>query len=216
MRLILINPNTSASTTDMMVGIARAAAPEAEIDGLTAKAGPPLITNAVALAAAADAVEALAPELSERRPDGVIIAGFGDPGLERLRDRLECPVAGIAEAAMAQAARGGRRFVVVTTTPSLAVSIRDVAEAYGHGGLFAGTALTEPDPLELMADPARLEQELAAACRRAIDDMGAQAIVIGGGPLALAGRALRSSLEVPIVEPIPAAVRLAVARTRSA
>lgn len=216
MRLILVNPNTSAPTTGMMVGIARAAAPEAEIDGLTAGAGQPLITNAAALAAAADATEALASQLLERRPNGVIIAGFGDPGLERLRDRLECPVTGIAEAAMAEAAQGGRRFAVVTTTPGLAASVRDVAAAYGHGGLFAGTALTESDPVELMADAARLEQELAAACWRAIDDLGAQAIVIGGGPLALAARALRSRLGVPIVEPIPAAVRLAIVRARDA
>lgn len=216
MWLVLVNPNTSVSTTDMMVGIARAAGPDAEIDGLTAQAGEPLITNPMALAAAADAVEALAPELVNRQPDGLIIAAFGDPGLLRLRNLLRCPVTGIAEAAMAEAGQGGRRFAVVTTTPELAPSIAEAAESYGHGSLFAGTALTAGDPVKLMADPARLAAELAAACRRAVTDLRAQVIVIGGGPLALAARQLRSSGDVPIVEPIPAAVRLAMTRARPA
>jgi Asp/Glu/hydantoin racemase len=215
MRLVLVNPNTSASTTAMMVEIARTAAPGSEIDGLTAQIGEELITNPAALATAADAVQAMAPELTRRQPDGVMIAGFGDPGLRRLRDMLTCPVTGIAEAAMAEAAQEGRRFAVVTTTPDLAPSIRDAAEAYGHGALLAGIALTKSDPMQLMADQRRLELELDAACRVAVTDLRAQAIIIGGGPLALAARELRSRVAVPLIEPIPAAVRLALARARA-
>jgi allantoin racemase len=214
MRLALVNPNTSASTTAMMVDIARAAAPGVEIEGLTAQFGEPLITTPAALVVAADAVQALAPELLERQPDGVIISAFGDPALQRLRDMLSCPVTGIAEAAMAEAAQEGRRFAVVTTTPDLAETIRDAAQTYGRGRLFVGIALTESDPVRLMADPARLELELVAACQVAVADLRAQAIVIGGGPLALAARQLRSRVEVPIIEPIPAAVRSAMARAQ--
>jgi Asp/Glu/hydantoin racemase len=216
MRLVLVNPNTSASTTAMMVAVAKATAPDVEIQGLTAQTGEPLITSPAALAVAADAVKALAPELTDRQPDGVIISGFGDPGLERLREILSCPVTGIAEAAMAEAAEDGGRFAVVTTTPDLASSIRDTAEAYGHGSVFAGVALTKSDPVELMSDPVRLKDELLAACRFAVADLGAQTIIIGGGPLALAARNLRSRVEVPVIEPIPAAVRLAMARAQEA
>jgi allantoin racemase len=37
-------------------------------------------------------------------------------------------------------------------------------------------------------------------------------VVIGGGPLALAARALSATAPVPLVEPLPAAVRLALTR----
>jgi Asp/Glu/hydantoin racemase len=212
MRLVLINPNTAATTTEAMLSIARATAPDVEIDGVTATFGPALITNPSELAVASDAVEALAAEISGLQPDGVIVAAFGDPGLPPLRERLACPVTGIAEAGMAEAAHGDRRFAVVTTTPDLASSIQRAAEVYGHGGLFLGTALTDGDPAQLMKRPDQLEAAMAAACRRAIADLGAQAIVIGGGPLALVARQLRAQFETPIIEPIPAAVRLAMAR----
>ena len=45
-----------------------------------------------------------------------------------------------------------------------------------------------------MADPVALEQALLRACEAAVREDGAQAIVIGGGPLAVAARAFLKSL----------------------
>lgn len=211
MRLLLINPNTSVATTEAMLAIARGAAPDGvTIEGATARLGTPLITDEAALAVAAEAV------LDLPRPgglDGTIVAAFGDPGLDALRRSLTTPVTGIAEAGMAEAVRHGR-FVVVTTTPALAGSIAKLADHYGHSETFVGVRLTLGDAAELMADPARLLAALAAACSEAIREHGASAIVIGGGPLATAARALRQKVAVPVIEPIPAAVRLAFVRGR--
>jgi Asp/Glu/hydantoin racemase len=212
MTLILVNPNTSPATTEAMLQIARQAAPSRDIAGLTAPFGAALITGEAALEEAARAVTSLAPLLGES--DGVIVAAFGDPGLTALRARLAVPVTGIAEAGMAEAALGGRRFAVVTTTPELVAAIARTSASYGHAGQFAGTHLTPGDPLDVMADPRRLVEALDAACRRAIQD-GAEAIVIGGGPLAVAARALAGRLDVDLVEPVPAAVRLALRRAKT-
>jgi allantoin racemase len=212
LRLILVNPNTSSQTTAAMVSIAAAAAgQDVAVEGRTAPFGAPLITHPAALRRAADAVVALAPGL--RGADAVIVAGFGDPGLEGLCKALACPVTGIAEAGMAEAAAGGRRFAVVTTTPDLCDDIAAKAAREGHSR-FAGTWVTPGDPATVMADPETLAAALAAACRRAVSEGRAEAIVIGGGPLALAARALAGTLPVPLVEPVPAAVRLALARCR--
>lgn len=211
MRLLLVNPNTNPVTTEAMVAIARDAVPGITIEGLTAPFGVPLITDAAALATAAEAVvAALTGPLSG--VDGVIISAFGDPALPRLKDILAVPVTGIAEAGMAEAAAGGRRFAVVTTTPDLTASIAGLAGRYGHGAAFLGTVLTEGDTQTVMADPDRLAEALLAACRRAIRELGAEAIVIGGGPLAVAARRIGPDVSVPLVEPVPAAVRLAVGR----
>lgn len=61
-------------------------------------------------------------------------------------------------------------------------------------------------------DPVRLEAGLVRACEAAISEGAAEAIVIGGGPLAVREVALRSRFSIPIIEPVPAAVRLAAAR----
>ena len=210
MRLTLINPNTSANTTAAMVAIAEAEAGFA-ISGQTAPFGQPLITTEAALDEAARAVATMARGL--RGASGVIVSAFGDPGLEALRAALECPVTGIAEASMAEAASGGRRFAVVTTTPDLIHAIARRASAEGHAG-FVGTWVTPGDPAWLTARPDALREALHAACLRALEDTGVEAIVIGGGPLALAARGLSGTLPVPIIEPVPAAVRLAIRRHR--
>jgi allantoin racemase len=208
MTLKLVNPNTSQTTTDAMVAIAEAVAGQ-PVRGLTARFGAPLITDPETLATAARAVAALAPDL--QGAGAVIVAAFGDPGLVELRWRLPCPVTGIAEAGMAEAAALSPCFAVVTTTPALVPSIAANAAASGHHA-FAGTWVTPGDPASLMADPVALSAALDAACRRAIDEGGAGAIVIGGGPLAVAARALAGTLPVPLVEPLPAAVRLTLRR----
>ena len=209
--IALVNPNTSAATTASMLRIAKdTAGPGIRIKGLTAPFGAPLITTPAALARAAEAVVALAPQLREAQ--AVLIAAFGDPGLSALRDLLAVPVTGLAEAGMHEAAQGGWRFAVVTTTPELRGSIAATAVAHGHDR-FLGTWTTPGDPVALASDAAALAAALAAACARAAD-AGAEAIVIGGGPLAEAARQLAPTSPVPLIEPLPAAVRLSLARRK--
>jgi Asp/Glu/hydantoin racemase len=214
LQLLLVNPNTNVATTERMVEIAREAAPPGVvIEGATAGFGAPLITEPGALAIAADAVEALVQSADTRRFDGVIVAAFGDPGLDRIRAIVPFPVTGIAEAGMAEAAAGGRRFAVATTTPDLVASIEGLASRYGHAAFFIGTYLTTGHLEALMREPERLADALEDASREAIA-AGAEAVVIGGGPLAVAARTIAPRIPVPIVEPIPAAVGLAIARRR--
>jgi allantoin racemase len=206
-RIVLVNPNTNAATTALMVTIARAhLAAGFAMDGATAAAGAALIVDEDQLRVAADAVARMAPSLIAT-VDGVIVAAFGDPGVEALRAALLVPVAGIAACAMGEAAAGGRRFAVVTTTPALVAAITARAENLGLGRQLAGIRITEGPPQALMADRQRLIAALERAARRAIAEDAAEAIIIGGGPLAAAAQELRSRLPCPVIEPIPAAVR---------
>lgn len=213
MRFLLINPNTSAATTAAMVEIARdEAAGSTTIDGLTAPSGAPLITGEAALEEAGRVVASLGPAILADGPDSVIVSAFGDPGLDALRAVLPMPVTGIAEAGMAEAGQGGRRFCVVTTTPDLKAAIERTARRHGHAESFAGVWLTPGDPVTLMGDPARLVAALHDACLQAMREADVAAIVIGGGPLAIAARALKDRVGVPLIEPVPSAVRLALIR----
>ena len=214
MKVALINPNTSVAITETMVEIASATAGSGmKIVGHTAGFGTALITNAATLAHASEAVAVMAPTLVGY--DAVIVAAFGDPGLAGLRAALGIPVTGIAEAGMREAAKAGRSFAVVTTTPALVDSIAETAATYGHAG-FLGTWTTRGDPVQLTADSLRLEACLAEAIEAAVRESHAEAIVIGGGPLAQAAHALATTAPVPLIQPIPAAVRLTRARLAQA
>jgi len=205
-RILLINPNTSVATTEQMTAIAQAVAPGAKIIGVTARRGPPMILSAEELAAAAPEVVALA--LAEvPNVDGIIVGAFGDPGLPALREQINLPVVGIAEASMLEAAEGGRRFGVATTTPALVELIATRAHELGVAHLYVGIRLTSGDPLTLVADPERLVDALAEAVRQSIRRDGAEAVIIGGGPLGQAAIALAPRFTTPIIPPIPAAVR---------
>jgi Asp/Glu/hydantoin racemase len=171
------------------------------------------ITDEASLAEASIRVAALAPLISSA--DAVVIAGFGDPGLSELRAAGVRNLTGLAEAGMAEAAAGARRFAVVTTTPALVERISQTARALGHSG-YAGTWVTEGDPIPLMADEGSLAKQLLATCSRAcIDDCSIDAIVIGGGPLAAAARLIAPRFALPLIEPLPAAVRRVMAHSSS-
>ncbi len=221
-----MNPNTDETVTEMMGGIARAALLETvagsalSIATHTARRGARLITDESALADAAQGLSEDLASVDRSGLAGVIIGAFGDPGLLQVRARLGIPVTGLAEAAMAEAAQvargasgaGGGRFAVVTTTPRLVASIEAAAQRYGHQPWFAGVELTPGEPATLMANASALEDAMLRACQRAISERGACTIVIGGGPLARVASALSERLAIPVIAPIPAAVRRLIAQ----
>ena len=145
MKILLINPNTCADTTAMMVAIARSCVPDGiAVTGATATRGPPMITTPAALAAAAAEVV----EIGTREAagvSGIVVGAFGDPGLETLQRNVSIPAVGICEAAMIDAAAGGRRFGVATVTPDLAAPITERARDLGLLHLFTGIRLTPGD-----------------------------------------------------------------------
>ena len=211
-RILLINPNSSETTTEMMVGIARSCAPDdAAITGVTATRSPKMITRAKELAES----EAEVVEIGLRAAkdaDGIIISAYGDPGLHDLRGQVTIPVTGICEGSMIEASHGGRRFGVATVTPDLAGPIADNARALNLQHLYTGIRLTPGDPLELTKNPEKLNAALADAVRLSFDEDKADAVIIGGGPLGQAAIALAPLFSKPVIAPIPAAMRLLLAR----
>lgn len=205
--ILLINPNSSQVTTDMMVRIAQADAPAGyTVIGITANGGPSMIVNETELQAAAIEVEHVWRGAGESYA-GVIISAFGDPGVEQVRALSgDTPVVGICEASMLEAAEGGRRFGVATVTPDLVNAIDAKAHQLDLDALYTGVQLTPGDPRALTAQPQTLEDALATATRECLNQ-GAQAVIIGGGPLGQAAVRLAQRFEMPLIAPISAAVR---------
>jgi Asp/Glu/hydantoin racemase len=213
-RIALINPNTSRAVTKAMVEIAQGVLPPGiEVKGLTAIAGPRTITRPDELARSAAEVIRLSQHAitSWDRPLALIVGAFGDPGLDQLRRHVPVPPAvptgGVAEASIKEACRGGRRFGIATTTPALEAAIMQRVVAYGAAEFFTGFQFTTSDPLFLMTSEAQLREELGAAAQKCVTNDGADAVIIGGGPLAQAAAQLQTDLDVPLVVPVAAAAR---------
>lgn len=208
-RIVLLNPNTDRDVTRAMVDVALADAPPGiSIEGWTVSSGDALITNEAALKRAEPIVLTEGRAAASKGFDGVVVAGFGDPGLVALRNAIDVPTVGIAEAGMAEAARIGGRFSVVTTTPDLLDAIRRTAADYGLADRLASVRCTPGDPAVVMADPPRLAAALVGLSRDVVAEDGAGAILVGGGPLARAALAIAQQLPVPVVEPVRSAVHV--------
>ena len=209
--ILLINPNTSQATTRAMHQLAQPCLPaQVVLHSVTAEQGVPMITTPQELHTAIAQVVLLAQRWASR-VDAVVIGAFGNPGLALLRQRLGLPVLGIGEAAMREAAAQGRRFGVATTTPSLRASIDEAVNALGLQAAYTGcqTPLCAA-PLALAHQPALQDAELAKAVRACIQEDGAQAVVIGGGPLAESVPRLAPLFDVPVISPVEAAMRAAL------
>ena len=206
-RILLINPNSNEATTAMMVAIARSAAAAGfDVVGATARRAPAMIVSADALEAAASEVEEIA-RANGCACDGIIVSAFGDPGLAGIRAAMKLPAVGIGESAMLEAAANGRRFGVATTTPLLKAKIDTLPDTLGLRSHYTGTRFADGDPHELMRNPAQLRTALAGAVEACIAQDAAEAVIIGGGPLGEAARELQPMFTVPVIAPIPSAVR---------
>lgn len=205
--VLLINPNSSKSTSDMMHAIAlKALDRKLAVETVTASRAPGMIVTPEQLAASAAEVVELGTAHG-RDCAGIIVSAFGDPGLAELRRKVTVPVVGICEASMIEASQGGRRFGIATSTPDLAEAIGQRAHDLGLAHLYTGIRCTEGDPVALAADPALLIETLAGAVADCIERDGAEAVIIGGGPLGEAAKALRPRFDRPILGPIPSAAK---------
>jgi allantoin racemase len=164
--VLLINPNSNPETTARMVAIAEAAAPDCAVTGVTAADGPRMIVDEAGLATGAASVAAMARAVRDRF-DGAVVSAFGDPGLADASRIQPCPVRGIDAASFDEAAAGGRRFAVVTTTPGLVAAIAARVAAAGPSARFLGTWVTPGDPAAAVGDATCLDAPLSAEIGRA-------------------------------------------------
>jgi Asp/Glu/hydantoin racemase len=211
MRLLVVNSNTTDAVTDRIAAAARAvASPGTSVEAVSAPFGLPLIvTRADWLVAGPATLAALAARRGTY--DAAVIACFGDPGLDAAKELLDVPVLGISEAAFHAAAMLGRRFGVVSFTAALRPMFEDCLAHHGMAARCAGFRMGPP----FAGDPGRVAEErldlLAALCAESVEQDGAEAVILAGGPLAGLAPVLQPRVAVPLVDGTQAAVRLAEA-----
>jgi Asp/Glu/hydantoin racemase len=187
-RLLILNPNTTDAMTGKTVDRARAMLPDVEIIAAGGRFGPRYIASRASFAIAAHA--ALDAYAANRQGvDAVLLACFGDPGLDALREVSPAPVIGLVEAAAEAAAQGGRRFSIVTGGVLWQSMLRESLATRGLAAQLASIRTVAPDGGTIARDPDGALRLLAEACDACVAEDGAQAVILGGvGLIGLAGR----------------------------
>jgi allantoin racemase len=207
MRLLVVNPNTSAAMTTAIARAASAvAAPGTQVMAVQSSFGPRSIEGhfdeAIAAAGVAEQVRAA------QGIDAVVIACFGDPGLDAAREATAAPVLGIAEAAFHVASMLASGFSVVTTMTRTCVIAEHLFHRYGFERRCRGVHGTDIAVLDLehMSDDSVRQIEAVARDALARDRSGA--IVLGCAGMASLCATLQQRLGVPVIDGVAAAVKL--------
>lgn len=211
MNVLLLNPNTSAEITELMLGTGqRAAAPGTVLIPRTAPRGVPYIsTRAEAQIGGAIALEMLAEQ--HRTVDAAIIAAFGDPGLFAARELFDIPVIGLAEAAMLTACMTGRRFGIVTFAQALGPWYEECVRAHGLWERCAGIRMLD-DPFRTVSEVSTEKEDLLIElAKQAIADDEADVLIFAGAPLSGLAERVADRIPVPIIDQVVAAVKQAEA-----
>jgi allantoin racemase len=217
-RLLVVNPNSSEGVTARIRAAAEAAAlPGEQITTVAATGAPDLIVTPQDALDAVDAVLA-AVERHGAGVDGIVLASFGDTGIDKVRAHVSVPVVGIARAAYAVAGAMGDHFAIVSFSPAVAPSLRSTVE---HYGLITQLAALHTVEGAQWSSPGAIQDELCDAlrqlCLNAAETQAVRSIVLGGGPLAGLAARLQPDVPLPVIDGTTAAVailRLAVADRR--
>lgn len=207
MKLLVINPNISESVTRLIGDEARRAASSGtEIMLLTAPFGVEYIeTRFEALIGAYAAATLVAEHVFGH--DAVIIAAFGDPGVGGIREVLDIPVVGLTESALASACLLGHRFSIIAISRRISAWYREVVEHNGLAGRLASIRPLDQPLRDVGAVQADYATRLKALCVAAVEQDGADVIILAGAPLAGLARSIAGEIPVPVVDGVSSAVR---------
>jgi allantoin racemase len=196
-RLALLNPNTTAGDTEAMVSLARSALPaDAAVDGFTASEGHAAIESDVEHVAGAAQVVAMRRTHGDY--DAYLVACFDDPGLDAAREIGTAPVVGIGHAAYLSATLIGRRFAVITTLRRGVPALQDAIRGHGLAARCAGVVALERGVREQGGEDA--VGPLVDAGTRALEELGADTLVLACGAMASTSRRLSEQLAVPVCD----------------
>ncbi len=209
MRILVINPNISDSVTALIGSeAARSASPGTELTLHTAPFGVAYIETRFEAMVGAYAAANVAAEHAAGH-DAVIVAAFGDPGLAALREVLPMPVLGLTESALASACLLGPRFSIIAISQRIQAWYREVVQANGLEGRLASIRALDRPLARIDGIQDDHSQALLDLCARAVDEDGADVLILAGAPLAGLARQLAGRLPVPVVDGVSSAVRQA-------
>ncbi|MGI5471570.1 aspartate/glutamate racemase family protein [Streptomyces sp. CA-132043] len=219
MRILVMNPNTTASMTASIRATATAvASPDTEIIATEPLWGPESIEGHfegyLSAAAVLDRLTTL-----DFPFDALVMAGFGEPGREGAQELLDVPVLDITESAAQMAMMLGHSYGVVTTLDRAVPQIRDRLLTAGLLQRCAGVRGTGLGVLELEETATsaaagagdRTPFEVIVETAREVVRDGAEVICLGCGGMAGLQERVSAELGVPVVDGVAAAVKFAEA-----
>lgn len=213
MRILVVNPNTTASMTEKIGAAARrSASPDTEILAVNPASGPAAVEGYYDEAMSLRGLLELVGQRSDY--DAVVIACFDDSGLDAARCLTDRPVLGIGEAAYHMASMIANKFSVVTTLARSVPALEHNLHRYGLAARCARVRSSEVAVLELEDPGSDASARISAEIGRALAEDRAEAIVLGCAGMTDLAAQLERAHGVPVLDGVSCAIGLAEAMVR--
>jgi len=144
--------------------------------------------------------------------DAVVVNSMSDSALAALRSRLDIPVVAPSQSSMLMACMLGKRFSVVTMWPNWHSLYTKAAIELGVQSRVASIRDigVRPDAEQLLAGKEDFVFDaLERECRAAVDDDGADVLILGSTTMHQSHAYLSGRLEVPLLNPGVIAYKMA-------
>ena len=208
-KILVINPITTDSFNDMTKNyLEKIKSPDVEIEVVNIKDGPSSIETFYDEAFALPGILKTVNEY-KTRCDAIVINCFADPGINAARELIDIPVVGPAEASMMIALMLGHKFGVISTFRNTGPWVELQTRNMGIEQRLAGAVGIDIPVLELGSDLKKTARYLVDAARDLIESKGAEVIILGCTGMAPVARIVKEELEVPVIEPMATAFKVA-------
>ena len=105
----------------------------------------------------------------------------------------------------------GERFSIVTFSPVMTRWYSDSVRDAGLGARFTGVRTPPAHSADVGSVRETLRADLVKLCNAAVEEDGADVVILGGAPLAGLAREIEEEVAAVIVDPVSAAVAQAIA-----
>jgi len=194
--LLLINPNTSDEITETIRQLAVSElGDKATFKAVTAPFGARYIASRTAVTIAAHAVvDAYAQATADGTAfDAIVVACFGDPGIDALKEITEIPVLGFADGGLIAASAEPGQFAIATIGETWRDMLTELAVRRGLADRLAGVILIDTNE--------RTPEIAGPKITQAAKALGVSRVIVGGTGLIPVLDAMARNIGMSVIDP---------------
>lgn len=212
MKILIANPNSSKQVTDKIMETV-SVVPLHEgttLIPLTNPKGTPAIDSTFAdYQSAWSFHREILKVVEEEKIDAVVVCGFGNLGVNGLKEALDIPVLSMSETAMVMAFPLAHKFSVLTTLDSFVPAMEDMIKMQGLDAKCASVHAVDLTVQQCVEEREYTFNKLSESINSIMKNDGAELIVLGSGGLSGYNLDLEKELGIIVLDPAQVAVKVA-------
>jgi allantoin racemase len=206
----VINPNSSeAMTASISAFLGRVRRPDTHLTVVRLEGAPAAIQSATDAALATPLLLEKVRWANAEGFDAIVLACFSDPGLEAAREVSDILVLGIQETTLHIAACLGHKYTILTPLSARIASKEQDVRRFKAEAACASVRALEMTVAETEAEPARTKARILEVARQAVEEDGAEVLVLGCAGMVGYAHDVERALGVVVLDPTTVAFKIA-------